>query len=211
MRQRLTIKISFSCLLIFTILVFNPGRVGATSWVRLQPNEVISRAEVIIQGTYDFNDVQMSTLYNGMWRPFKFNIEKYIKGSGTMVIDAAIEMNDVEWVKQFQEQKGSFVLFLRRDEKSPTLFIPVGGPNGMLQVQDGNFQNIESSYAQQYKDFLANQPKITSNEETEIISNVEGPIKLAKKSIAEKAWPWFLALITLGVGGLVLVKLQRKR
>lgn len=186
-----------------TMLVFNPGQVVATSWVSVPPNEVISRAEVIVQGTYDFNYAQTRTLYNGMWKPFKFNVEKYFKGSGTMVIDAAIELNDVEWVKQFQEQKGSFVLFLRRDEKSPTLFIPVGGPNGMLQVQDGNFQNIEPSYAQQYKDFLANQTHITSN--------LEGPIQLTKKSIAEKAWPWFLALIILGVGGLVLVKLQQRK
>jgi hypothetical protein len=204
MRQLLSSKVSLLCLLILTMLAFNPGRVVATNWVRLQPDEVISYAEVIVQGTYDFTYAQPSTPNNRMWVPFKFNVEKYFKGSGTMVIEAAIEQLDVGWVKQFQEQKGSFVLFLRKDEKTSNLLIPVGGPNGMIQVQDGSFQNIESAYAQQYKDFLANQTQITPI--------AEEPVPLTKKSIAAKAWPWFLALFTLGVSGLLLVKLsQRKR
>ena len=203
MRIRLSSKVSFLCLLILTMLAFNPGRVMATSWVRLQPDEVISRAEVIVQGTYDLS-AQPSTPYNGMWVPFKFKVEKYFKGSGNAIIEASIEQFDVGWVKQFQEQKGSFILFLRRDEKDSNLLIPVGGPNGMIQVQDGSFQNIGPAYSQQYKDFLAKQSQITPI--------AEEPIQSTKKSIISKVWPWLLALFTLGVGGLLLVKLpQRKR
>lgn len=203
MRRHLSLAVSLLCLTILTVLVFNPGRAAATSWVRLQPDEVISRAEVIVQGTYDFSYGRQSSTYNRMWVPFKFDVEKYYKGSGATVIDAAIEQFDVGWVQQFQEQKGSFVLFLQRDEKTSDLLIPVGGPNGMIQIQDGVIQNIEPAYAQLYEDFLAEQtPTTPIEEESEL---------LAEKSMASKIWPWLLVLFTLGLGGLQLIKWQQRK
>lgn len=203
MKSKLLIRVSLVWALIcLAVLALNPGWVFATSWVRLQPDEVINRAEVIVQGRYDFSEEKKRQPDNGMWVPFKFSVEKYYRDSGTTVIEAAIEQFDVEWVKQFQEQEGSFILFLERDENNPDLLIPVGGPNGMIQVQAGDFQNIEPAYAQQYEDFLASQTPIVPTEE---------PKPSIENSIVSKAWPWILALIILTLCGLLLGRMRQRK
>jgi hypothetical protein len=85
----------------------------------------VSSAEVIVQGSYDQYGFNQYDLVGGLWVPFKFRVERYYKGTGTTIIDAAIPHLDIGWVKEFQENNGSFILFLKRDSQNAELLIPV--------------------------------------------------------------------------------------
>src|SRR5690625_6939523 len=62
-------------------------------------------------------------------------IKSVYKGSTEEVIIVGIDGFDVGWAKEFQENDGTFLLFLERLDKAAFL-TPVGGPNGMIQVVD---------------------------------------------------------------------------
>ncbi|MEL7568148.1 MAG: hypothetical protein AAGU27_25180, partial [Dehalobacterium sp.] len=144
-----------------------PERVYGTSWVEFQPEEVIEKAEVIVLGRYNFNQGKLLPEPNdSMWMPFTFEAEKYYKGSGEKLIIAAIEQYDVGWAQEFQEQGGVFMLFLEKDEKNEEILITVGGPNGMVQILNGDIQNLSSEEARKYNDFLPKQKPVapTPNE-----------------------------------------------
>lgn len=139
-----------------------PEKVYGTSWVKFQPEEVIEKADVIVLGRYNFNQDKLLPKPNdSMWVPFTFEVEKYYKDSGEKLIIAAIEQYDVGWAQEFQEQGGVFMLFLKKDEKNEEILIPVGGPNGMVQILNGNIQNLSAEEAGKYNDFLAKQKPVT--------------------------------------------------
>jgi hypothetical protein len=138
MKKRLVL---WGILLFMAVSFVTPRNGYATSWKKLSANEVISSAEVIVQGSYDQNGFNQYDYVGGLWVPFKFRVERYYKGTGTNIIDAAIPHLDIGWVKEFQENNGSFILFLKRDSQNAELLIPVGGPNGMVQLMNGIIQN----------------------------------------------------------------------
>jgi hypothetical protein len=119
MKKRLVLWV----ILLFMAVSFVTPRNGyATSWKKLSANEVISSAEVIVQGSYDQYGFNQYDLVGGLWVPFKFRVERYYKGP---VPPPAIPHLDIGWVKEFQENNGSFILFLKRDSQNAELLIPV--------------------------------------------------------------------------------------
>ena len=52
---------------------------------------------------------------------------------------AGIDYNDVGWIEEFQIEDGEFLLLLEKS-KDADFLIPVGGPNGMIQVYNGKVE-----------------------------------------------------------------------
>jgi len=112
---------------------FENKTVSATSWVDLDPEEVEKRAEVVVLGTYDFSKNPKG--HESVFEGYPFYVKSVYKGSTEEVIIVGIDGFDVGWAKEFQENDGTFLLFLERLDKAAFL-TPVGGPNGMIQVVD---------------------------------------------------------------------------
>jgi hypothetical protein len=177
------------------VSILNPGAVYATSWIRLQPEEVISRADIVVLGNYEFNGDKLSKPYDDMWFPFKFKVEKYYKGSGGELITAGIETFDVSWVKEFQGKGGSFLLFLERNNKDKDMLIPVAGPNGMIMVLNDNIQSQRAADISKYNDFLSKQ-------------NPVAPMPNQEQFIGKPQWFWttvvVIIIVLIAVIGLLI-------
>ena len=141
-------------LLITLISLLIPTTSFASSWIKLNPTDVVNRAEVIVLGTYDFAKSDGKMTGNGLWTAYKFNVEKYIRSSGNDTIDIGINPADIQWAKEFQEKNGKFLLLLEKDSQNISLLVPVSGPNGMIQSLDGKIQNQSSADAVIYSDLL---------------------------------------------------------
>jgi hypothetical protein len=126
----------------------------ATSWKKFTPSDVVNRAEVIILGTYDFAKSDGKMTSNGLWTPYKFNVEKYIRSSGNDTVNVGINYADISWAKELQGKGGKFLLLLVKDSQDSNLLVPVGGPNGMIEFLDGKIQNQSSADAVIYSDLL---------------------------------------------------------
>lgn len=157
MKSRLLI-VFIALNLLFTLLLLQTSNTYATSWKRLSPKEVVKRSEIVVQGKYLFPE-NNKTKKPQMWHPFKFKIEKYFKGSGQSIIEAAIEQSDIQWVQEEQENGKDFVLFLNRKDYKNKYWIPIGGPNGMLIVKKGEIQNygLSKNDKKYYFDYLSKQ------------------------------------------------------
>jgi len=125
--------------------------VSATSWVRLEPAEVVKRAKVVVVGKYDFSGKPVkgeSPINNG----YNFIVEKAFKGNEVAaILKVGIDMFDISWAKEFQQQGGTFLLFLEEGNDNKYL-VPVGGPNGMIQLVDGKVHEEDAGR----RDFLEN-------------------------------------------------------
>lgn len=140
-------------ILISIFAALTPVRTYATSWVSLKPEEVEKKAQLVVSGKYEIGGNPKS---NGtMWIPFTFRVDKYYKGSGPDTIQAAIETFDVNWSKDFQEQGGTFLLFLEKLSTKNDLWTPVAGPNGMVMVLNGKIQPMNTEDAPYYEKYLA--------------------------------------------------------
>jgi hypothetical protein len=204
MKKRLVL---WGILLFMAVSFVTPRNGYATSWKKLSANEVISSAEVIVQGSYDQNGFNQYDYIGGLWVPFKFRVERYYKGTGTTIIDAAIPNLDIGWVKKFQENNGSFILFLKRDSQNAELFIPVGGPNGMVQLMNGIIQNQSPVELATYEKYIESQvlepvtPSISQDykEVTEpVTQSVSQDLKSKKVN-----WYWIVSVLVLALGGLL--------
>jgi hypothetical protein len=204
MKKRLVL---WGILLFMAVSFVTPRNGYATSWKKLSANEVISSAEVIVQGSYDQYGFNQYDLVGGLWVPFKFRVERYYKGTGTTIIDAAIPHLDIGWVKEFQENNGSFILFLKRDSQNAELLIPVGGPNGMVQLMKGIIQNQSPEELATYEKYIESQvlepviPSISQDhkEVTEPQSVSQDYKELSKKI----NWYWIVSALVLALGGLL--------
>ena len=111
---------------------------SATSWVELKPQEVVDRAEVILTGKYDFTSKPKPSGF--VFQGLDFNIKNVYKGEvSEHIITAGIDYNDVGWAEEFQTDEGEFLLLLEKS-KDADFLIPVGGPNGMIQVYKGKVE-----------------------------------------------------------------------
>lgn len=154
-----------------SLFAFN--QVLATSWVELSTEEVVDRADVIVYGTYDFSD----ELINGnemVFQGTKFLVKDVYKGESASQITTGIDPFDIGWVEEFQNDGGEFLLFL---EEGKDFFLPVGGPNGMIQVQDG--QVIDSNeekrvFYQKILESSSQEPTVLASSTEE--SNLKNPI-----------------------------------
>jgi hypothetical protein len=127
----------------------------ATSWKSLEPKEVINKADIVVEGEYIIQENYSPRLKEDIWYPFDFVVDKYYKGTGKKIIDAAIEQNDIGGVKEFQANGGKFVLFLEKREFD--FWIPVAGPNGMLQIEKGSIKHYKADNIKVYKNYLEKQ------------------------------------------------------
>lgn len=127
--------------------------VSATSWVRLEPAEVVKRAKVAVVGKYDFSGEPLKgegPLGNG----YNFIVEKAYKGDEVAaILKVGIDMFDVGWAKEFQQQGGTFLLFLEEGSGDKYL-VPVGGPNGMIQMVDGKVHEEDTGRREFYENYI---------------------------------------------------------
>ncbi|RJE90262.1 hypothetical protein D3P07_08630 [Paenibacillus sp. 1011MAR3C5] len=147
------VKRCIGCVVCFISLLisFGPNHIYATSWVSLQPEEVVQRSSVIVQGSYVFEDgVQRQ---DTMWRGYRFKVEKIYRGTVKASIEAGIESNDIGWVQDVQVEGSSFVLFLERSKNS-SMLVPVAGPNGMIRIKNGVITHSDKAASAYYTDFL---------------------------------------------------------
>jgi len=134
--------------------IFLLSTVYATSWVDLKPEEVIERSTVIVQGTYDFSKKRKGS--NSIWIGYNFAVEQVYKGDDVPnTIIAGIDGFDIGWVDEIQKGNGNFVLFLEQTEGADYL-TPVGGPNGMVHIQNNEVQHFDEKEREAFSDFLNN-------------------------------------------------------
>jgi hypothetical protein len=127
------------------MLLILPGgsQALATKWVELNPEEVESSAHVIVLGTYNFKSKPKSSKSN--FYGSQFHVEKVYKGAAAENITAGIDIFDDGWAEEFQQEGGKFLLFLEKT-KEVRFLVPVAGPNGMVQVQDGRIVSGHEDY-----------------------------------------------------------------
>jgi len=154
--------------------------VSATSWIEMEPQEVNDRAEVVVSGTYDFSSKPIGSKF--IFSGYTFAVEKVYKGDATEQIISGIDMYDVGWAEGFQNEGGEFLLFLEKSDSAKFL-IPVGGPNGMVQVLGGIVKNENEEISAYYADFLKTSHKDPSSEN--------------EKQNSSKFTPFYLGVIAL--------------
>lgn len=177
------------------ISLITPKNSYATDWIKLSAEDVIGASEVIVQGKYDLSGFEGKMADSRIWIPFTFRVDQYYKGSGSNTIDTAIQPFDMGWVKEHQEKNGLFVLFLERDNSNGGLLIPVGGPNGMVQMLNGTIQNQSSEDMSAYNKFLGRKAPVTPT-----------PSKVNSVVHSTFTWYWLVLGLALVLGVLSLLR-----
>jgi len=153
----------------FTSLTLTSNTVSATTWVGLEPEEVLERAEVIIIGTYDFTSEPQPRQF--IFQGFDFNVKSVYKGDiHDQTITAGLDIFDLGWADEFQSEDGEFLLFLENSEYHDFL-IPVGGPNGMIQIKNGKVEGFVEESSLFYEDFLETQTARAVDEQSDPENN----------------------------------------
>jgi hypothetical protein len=141
-----------ACLLFIIVLpIFFGHLVKATSWIELEPKEVIKRSTVVVQGKYDFSS---PTERSGkmIWSFYDFRVEQVFKGNVSDIIIVGIDYYDMGWVDELQKSS-SMLLFLEPIGDDGYLF-PVGGPNGMLSINNGEIQLLNERHRRVFENFI---------------------------------------------------------
>ncbi|EWG13055.1 hypothetical protein [Cytobacillus firmus] len=112
--------------LLLMLLMLPVSQTLAAKWVELKPEEIVSRAQIIVLGTYNFN----SKLKSGksFFYGSQFHVEKVYRGEAAEIITAGIDQNDTGWAEEFQQEGGKFLLFLEKTKEARFL-VPVAGSN----------------------------------------------------------------------------------
>lgn len=132
--------------------------VSATTWVDLKPQKVLEQAEVIVLGTYTFSsEAKNGRVFNG----FEFDVREIILGDYVEPLIAGIDVHDVSWAAEFQEEGGEFLLFLERNEIANFL-VPVGGINGVLKFSEGEIIHPDKKKKVYFEKYLRAQPQSES-------------------------------------------------
>ncbi len=105
---------------------------SATSWVYLQPEEILERAEVIVLGSYDFSSEPKSAF---IFQGYEFHVRELFLGDYSEPLIAGIDYNNVGWATKFQKDGGEFLLLLEENE-SVDFLVPVAGINGLLDYSN---------------------------------------------------------------------------
>ncbi len=146
--------------LLFASFLLSSITVAATSWVELKPHEVADRAEVIVTGKYDFTSKTKRSEF--VFQGYDFTIKNVYKGDISEQFTAGIDYYDVGWAEELQNEGGEFLLFLEKS-KDAEFLIPVGGPNGMVQVYNGKVEDRNDERRTFFEEFLKSNPKKTVN------------------------------------------------
>jgi hypothetical protein len=160
-------KLAYSLSFLLLILIVD-STAFATSWVMLEPEEVIDRSEVILIGKYNFSsDVTRSDF---IFQGYEFEVKQVLKGDPVEQLVIGIDFNDTGWAEEFQDEGGEFLLFLETNENTDFL-IPVVGPNGMIQLSNGEVVHPIVEKKKFFENFLKSQ---TVAEREEPIDQEEG-------------------------------------
>ncbi|MCM3691745.1 hypothetical protein [Neobacillus niacini] len=198
-------RIIFCIYLLFTSFSIGSIQVAATSWVVLEPQEVVSRAEVVVIGKYDFSSNTVPGGGQSIFDGVKFEVTKVYKGENIpSTITAGIDNFDNGWVDEFQQKGGEMLLFL--EKKDSKFLTPVGGPNGMIQINNGQVIDHEEKIRIFYDNYLKKEPKEPLSEEI----NLEGSNNHIPKE-EKQAFPIQILLLGIGVLFLILFGVIRYR
>lgn len=159
----------FIFVIFFLLLIVNSKTVFATSWVELDPQEVLDRAEVIVIGKYDFTSKPKTSDF--VFQGLEFNVTSVYKGTVYEKVTAGIDYNDVGWAEDFQENGGEFLLLLEKTEDANFL-IPIAGPNGMIQLTNGKVVEFNEDKKTFYENFI-NTPHSEEIREDKVESQME--------------------------------------
>lgn len=148
-------------IMLLSIVIFSTiaiqSKVSATSWVELEPQEVLDRAEVIVTGKYDFSSKPKPSKF--IFQGYQFNVNKVHKGDNIPdQLTVGIDGFDIGWTEEFQDDGGEFLLFLEKTENADFL-VPVAGPNGMIQLSNGKVQNRKDEHEIFYENVLKEKPE----------------------------------------------------
>ena len=185
---------------VFLSMMIVSASVSATSWIEMEPQEVSDRAEVVVSGTYDFSSKPIGSDF--IFSGYTFAVENVYKGEATEQIIAGIDMYDVGWAEEFQNEGGEFLLFLEKSDSAKFL-IPVGGPNGMIQVLSGIVNNENEEISAYYADFLKTSHKDPSSENNVAIIDKQNSSKFTSFYLG------IIALVAIAVF-ILLYRLARK-
>jgi hypothetical protein len=197
-------RIIFCIVLFLTSFSIGSIQGEATSWAILEPEEVLSKAEVVVLGKYNFSSSPViggHPIFNG----YDFVVTKVYKGQDIpSTITAGIDGFDNGWVDEFQQQDGEMLLFLEKRDAS--FLTPVGGPNGMIQINNGKVVHPEEKIRNFYEDFLKEEPKeIVSEVINHEVSNNQ--IQIEEKQV----FPYQTLLIVIIVLSIILFVVFRFR
>lgn len=170
-KENVPLKKRIGLLTVFLSL-FTFTQVLATSWVELSVEEVTERANVIVYGTYDFSD-ELTNVTEMVFHGTAFKVKEVYKGESASQITVGIDPFDIGWVDEFQNDGGEFLLFL---EEGEDFLLPVGGPNGMIQVQDGQVVESDEEKRLFYQNVLessSQKPNVLASSTEE--SNLKNP------------------------------------
>ena len=156
--RRLVIIFLFTA--VFLILLTSNSKVHATSWDELDAEEVSDRAEVVVIGTYNFSSKPKQGVY---FQGIEFNVKGVYRGEAPKKLIAGIDGFDVGWASEFQQEGGEFLLFLEKSEEDSFL-LTVGGPNGMVQILDGQISNQSNKNKMFYEGILKEQSQAPSTD-----------------------------------------------
>lgn len=154
--------------LIATSLIISmlmPATVHAIDWTKLEPQEVIEQADLIVQGRYRFDQ---EVEHQNTWHFYPFESAQVISGTPPSNWLAGIEASDRGRARKHQEQGGQFILFL--ESESGGRYIPVAGPNGMVDILNGKIINMDQSDMQVYTEYIHSLDKTISSQEPYRIS-----------------------------------------
>ncbi|MDZ5472416.1 hypothetical protein SM124_11720 [Bacillus sp. 31A1R] len=178
--------------------------VSATSWVDLEPQEVVDRAEVIVLGKYDFTGKPKPGKF--VFQGLDFNVEKFYKGDLSEQLTAGIDYNDVGWADEFQKEGGVFLLFLEKG-KDADFLIPVGGPNGIIQLANGKVEHPNDEKRTFFEDFLKINPEKTMDAKPETQNNSQNNNQEGSQN--DQSFPYLYVIGSIFVGFAVLFLLYR--
>ncbi|WP_052342583.1 hypothetical protein [Bacillus sp. EB01] len=187
----------FSIVMLATLVLLMNTPVFATSWVEIDPKEVVNRADVVVSGTYDFSDERKESEF--IFHGVAFNVSKVYKGDNiSKKITAGLDPFDDGWVDEFQRAGGEFLLFLENSAEADFL-VPVGGPNGMIQLKNGKVVHPVDTKRVFFEEFLKSveeKPAVPALPKSE-------PAKPEPVKSAEDRRP--VLTLTVGIGVLVCI------
>ncbi|MDQ0897411.1 hypothetical protein [Paenibacillus sp. V4I7] len=162
--MRIHIKRGMRNGLLFLLLGLNAAvPVYATSWVDLPAEDVISRASIVVEGTYDFSKRRGEPKM--MWVGYDFKVSKVYRGDVATSLVAGIDGFDTGWADEYQRENGKFLLFLEKVEqvRYPT---PIAGPNGMIQIKNGKVQHHDEKEGEAFQAFIDSAAHIMPKQST---------------------------------------------
>lgn len=147
--------ISILLIVLTVMIIFSVDSTQATSWVELDAGEVIEDAEVIVIGKYE--PFKLEKTDDTLLTEQRFNVKGVYKGIATKTIPVGIDEMDFEWVNDFQDEDGEFLLFLEQDSVNEEFLTPVGGINGMVKVKNGEVIDQSNKNKKAFEEVLKEQ------------------------------------------------------